>query len=516
MLNTEAKAVLATADLATATRRGVMAGSAAGLTLAAAAPAQAFGWGRRTTPARTGPDWADLARRLSGPLLLPTDPDFLLIAYPNNMRYVAHLPDAIARCRSARDVQVALLWAERAGVKFRTRSGGHSYAGYSAPEGGLMIETTLMNQAHYEASTGVAWIGGGLRNADVYRLLQENERAITHGRCPSVGAAGFLLGGGIGFNMRQSGLACDQLVASQMVLASGEIMNLHRDAPEKRRQDLFWAARGVGGGNLGISTGFALETFSTKGLKVTVFQLEWSQQPEAVAAALMAALDKAPDTLGSRISLAAVTPAQQQAGQDVTVNLLGQIKDTPEALERILAPVYAIARPVSPVIKVLDYWEAQKFLHEDGWPTWYQERSAFVNRPFGADALAEGFAHLRQWPGTCGYCDLRFFQTGGAVNRVSADATAFVHRDSRWLIVVGLYWSQTDNENRPLLTANHRWQDDFYAAMRPLAGGGAYQNFADPSLSDYRRAYYGQNLDALQAVRQQVDPAGVFAFEQSV
>lgn len=499
----------------TANRRGLLAGAGAGLALAAAPPAEAFGWKRR--PNRSGgPDWADLARRLSGPLLTPTDPDFLLIAHPNNMRYVEHLPDAIARCRNARDVQVALLWAQKAGVKIRPKSGGHSYAGYSAPQGGLMIETTLMNEGRYDAATGQAWIGGGVRNSDVYRLLRANDRAITHGRCPTVGAAPFLLGGGIGFNMRESGLACDQLVASQLVLASGEIVNLRRDAADQRRKDLFWAVRGVGGGNLGLSTAFALQTFSVQGLNVTVFSLEWSQQPEKVAAALMAALDKAPETLGSRISLSAVTPAQQQAGQDVKVNILGQIKDTPEALARILAPVYAIARPEKQTIKVLPYWEGQDFLHEDGWPTWYQERSAFVVKPFGPDALAEGFRHLRQWPGTCGYCDLRFFQTGGAINRVARDETAFVHRDSRWLMVVGLYWSQADNENPALMAANHRWQDDFYSAMRPLAGGGAYQNFPDPSLADFKQAYYGSALDELARIRKSEDPTEVFAFPQGV
>lgn len=501
-----------------ASRRGMLAGGGAVLLAAGlAAEAEARPARRRPRrPAAAGPDWADLARRLTGSVLLPTDPDFLLIAHPNNMRYVEILPAAIARCRSAADVQTALLWAQARKVPIRIRGGGHCYAAWSSTEG-LMIETTLMNSARYEPATGRAWIGAGVRNADVYRLLRANDRAMTHGRCPTVGAAAFLLGGGIGFNMRQSGLACDQLAGAQMVLANGEIADL-RPSDTGRRGDLFWAMRGMGGGNMGISTQFALDTFSVAGLNVTVFDLKWSQQPESVAAALMAALDKAPDTLGSRISLSAVTPEQQRQGKDVQVSLLGQIKDSPTALMKILAPVYAIARPDPghERVEVLPYWKGQDFLHEDGWPTWYQERSAFVNNPFGPRELAEGFAWLRRWPGTCGYCDLRFFQTGGRINAVGRRDTAFVHRQSSWLMVVGLYWSQADNENGPLMTANHAWQDGFYTAMRPLAGGGAYQNFADPSLTDYRRAYYGENLDRLQALRGQVDPAGVFAFEQGI
>jgi hypothetical protein len=498
-----------------ANRRGVLAGAAAGLALAAAPPAGAFG--RRRARTGAGPDWADLARRLSGPVLLPTDPDFLLIAHPNNMRYVDRLPAAIARCRSAQDVRMALLWAQANRVAIRTRGGGHCYAPWSSTEG-LMIETTLMNAARYDAATGRAWIGAGARNADVYRLLRANERAMTHGRCPTVGAAAFLLGGGIGFNMRQSGLACDQLTGSQIVLADGEVVDLRAGDTDPRRKDLFWAVRGMGGGNMGISTGFSLQTFSVAGLKVTVFDLKWTASPEAVTAALMKALDAAPVTLGSRISLSAVTAEQQRQGRDVQVSLLGQIKDSPEELDRILAPVYAVARPdpAHSRVQVLPYWAAQDALHEDGWPTWYQERSVFVDNPFGAKELAEGFAWLRRWPGTCGYCDLRFFQTGGQINLPGADATAFAHRRSRWLLVVGLYWSQADNENGPLMVANHAWQDGFYGAMRPLAGGGAYQNFADPSLTNSGQAYYGGNLDRLRAIRRQVDPAGVFAFEQGI
>jgi len=481
---------------------------------------------RRTRAGVFDAEWARLAKRLvHGRLLRPWDADFHLIALPNNLRYAEALPAGIARCGSARDVAAAVDWARQNNMPLVARGGGHSYAGFSAADGGLMIETTWINHAEYDPATKMARIGGGARNRDLYRLLRLHGRGNTHGRCPSVGAAGFLLGGGIGFNMRAQGLGCDQLKASEMVLADGVLHRLSADA-DKRDRDLFWAARGCGGGNLGISTSFTLETFDVKGQGMTVFDIRWIRTPEnkgawrhpmeAIGAELMEQMNQAPPALGGRISFGAVTARQLDQGYDVSISLLGQFAGPRSGLDAILAPVYALGKPTRETISELPYWDAQDFLHEEGFPTFYQERSAFVNRPFGPNDLAAGFAFLRQWPGTNNYCDLRFFQTGGRINDVKPGDTAFAHRDSRWLMVVGLYWSDGDNHDKGLLERNHDWQDRFYAHMRPLAGGGAYQNFTDPSLTDYRRAYYGQNLERLTAIKRVNDPDNLFDFPQAI
>ncbi|MBV9695283.1 MAG: BBE domain-containing protein [Alphaproteobacteria bacterium] len=311
--------------------------------------------------------------------------------------------------------------------------------------------------------------------------------------------------------MRENGLGCDQLTASAMVKADGNRVTM------KPGDDLFWASQGGGGGNFGVSTSFTLQTFAVPAL-ITVFRIVWRKQPERIAAALVKALEAAPASLGSRISLGAVTRAQQAAGLDVTVNLLGQFKGPAKQLEQILAPVNAIARPApgDETINETSYWQGQDFLHEDQPPIFYQERSAFVNRALSDQALALGIRHLREWPGTEEYCDLRFFQTGGAMNAKASTDTAFVHRKSRWLMVVGLYWAWEDNRNLLLMARNHAWQDEFYRAMLPFAGGGAYQNFADPGLKDWRSSYYGGNFDRLARIKRAVDPDSVFSFPQAV
>ncbi|HLH77994.1 MAG TPA: FAD-binding oxidoreductase [Candidatus Binataceae bacterium] len=451
--------------------------------------------------------WQELAQRISGPVLRPGDPGFAALAMPNNLRYAATLPAGIARCLSAQDVSQAILWARQNDIPLVARSGGHSYAGYSTTNG-LMIDLKLINQIQYDSGSGIVTIGGGVLNSALYQALQPLGVAITHGRCPTVGAAGFLLGGGIGFNMRAHALGCDQLVATEIVTADGQIL-----IPSPQ-EDLFWACQGGGGGNFGINTSFSLQTFPVPS-SLTVFSLSWSARPDAVYAALLAALQTAPTTLGSRVQLDAITPQEIAAGQDVTVRLLGQLVGTPGDLADILQPVYAVAEPTQSTINQMSYWDAQiNFLATPGKPAEYQERSRFFVGPPSSAAIATALQWARRWPGTSVGADLVLFQTGGQINIPAADATAFVHRDSDWLMTIALSWSGADAP--ATVEANLAWQSDFYQAMTPYAGGGAYQNFIDPSLTDWAQEYYGSNLPRLQNIKAVVDPTLVFDFPEAI
>src|SRR5208282_5969087 len=238
--------------------------------------------------------WRELAHRISGPVLRPGDHGFRATALPNNLRYASILPQGIAKCSSATDVAQAILWSQQNDIGLITRSGGHSYAGFSTTRG-LMIDMTLINQTQFAPSSGIVTIGGGIRNVDLYSALQTADATITHGRCTGVGAAGFLLGGGIGFNMRRYGLGCDQVLSSELVTANGQILTL--SAAEN--PDLFWACGGGGGGHFGINTSFSLQTMPADDL-VTVFEIIWSGQSDAIYAALVDALQDAPPTMGNR------------------------------------------------------------------------------------------------------------------------------------------------------------------------------------------------------------------------
>jgi FAD/FMN-containing dehydrogenase len=461
-----------------------------------------------TEPAASGLPWEALERRLSGRLVLPSDATYLQLARPNNLRYASRLPAGIALCTNAADVSASILWARENGVPLVARTGGHSYAGFSTTTG-LMIDLGLMTSFAFDRGTGIATLGGGARNREIFSECRKANVAITHGRCLSVGVAGLALGGGVGFNMRAYGLTCDRMTATEIVTADGKTHALDASSD---RDGVFWACNGAGGGNFGINTSLSFQTFPVN--RLTAYDLRWNSDQERILLALTNALEAAPAALGCKVSAGVTSVAHGGSGQ-IEVGLLGQFYGSVADLLEILQPVYAIVRPSRVVfLEELPYWDAQDKLSEAGLPEYFQERSRFFNDSIGGDAVTEVFKWLRHWPGTAAATSFKLFETGERVNAIAPSATAFVHRSSRWLGSIGLVWDALTPAGA--VQRNLEWQSEFYAALAPFAKGGAYQNFIDPSLTGWKSAYYGANLARLETIKRRVDPTHVFNFPQAI
>ncbi|HEX3487770.1 MAG TPA: FAD-binding oxidoreductase [Streptosporangiaceae bacterium] len=490
------------------TRRSFVAGGilTAGLGVARGPVSKAIAGDAART---SGDPWQVLVSRISGQVLRPGDPGFDALALPYNLREASVRPAGIARCLSANDVALAITWARRYHFPLVARSGGHSAGDYSVTTG-LMIDTKLIKQARFDTKTGIATIGGGTLNSGVYTALEQNNATITHGRCPTVGAAGFLLGGGVGFNIRRLGVASDALVASQIVTADGEILNLSAS----QNPDLFWACRGGGGGNFGINTSFSVQTTPVPG-SITASRLLWNSGADKVFPALLAALDESPVSLGSWTTVSAVTPQELASGKDVSTFFEGQLIGTPGELRRILAPAYAAGQPDESTVKEMGYWDAQEnFFADVEEPTEFQNRALYFRGPISQEAIGTLLHWLRRWPGTSIYARISFLQTGGQANAIPPTATAFVHRDNDWYMLWYLKWSRKDSA--ATVRENLAWLSAFYDAMAPYAIPEAYQNFVDPSLRDYLSQYYGQNVPRLERIKAAVDPRQVFNFPQAI
>jgi hypothetical protein len=234
-----------------------------------------------------------------------------------------------------------LLWAKATKVPFAIRSGGHSYAGFSTTTG-LMLDVSAMNAVRDDDASGLLHLGGGARNADVYAGLAPVNRAITHGRCRGVGVAGLVLGGGIGFSQRLRGLTCDQLLEMEIVTAAGEYLR----CSESENADLFWACRGGGGGNFGVTVAMTFQTYPVD--LVTAFRIIWSTHVDELLPAALELLPSAPDRLGCKLSV--------DAGKEAKLHLLGQVVGAKEELVSLLAPLYRIATPSHEAISTLPYW----------------------------------------------------------------------------------------------------------------------------------------------------------------
>jgi FAD/FMN-containing dehydrogenase len=451
-------------------------------------------------PAPTRDAWQDLAGALQGPVLLPGQAGFARLAQPWNLRYAAILPAGIARCVSGEDVRTCLLWAQANDMPLVARSGGHSYAGYSTTTG-LMTDLSLMNQVDYDAGSGLARVGGGARNGDVYAAFRTIGRAITHGRCERVGVAGLTLGGGIGFNQRRHGLTCDQLVEAEVVTASGERVRCN----ERENADLFWACRGGGGGNFGITTSLTFQTFPVD--MVTVFRLIWTTNLDSLLPAALDLLPTVTDRLGCKLSVIS-------DGSGLSMELLGQLVGSADELRALLAPLDRLAAPDQETVQTVPYWDGQDFLSEEGEPQYSHERSRYIVQPVPADGSRTILDFMRRWPGTRAEADWKMFLAGGAVAAVPAGATAFVHRTALMISSIELVWTAGDTVGT--VARNQEWLAEFHDAMRPFASEGCYQNFIDEAQPDFLRAYYGDNLARLIEVKRRYDPTNLFRFPQSI
>jgi FAD/FMN-containing dehydrogenase len=161
----------------------------------------------------------------------------------------------------------------------------------------------------------------------------------------------------------------------------------------------------------------------------------------------------------------------------------------------------------------------QDFLSELGGPNRFQERSAFLTKSLNRSEIDVALDRLWKWAGSRDRTiqpDVRFFQTGGAINKADGALTAFVHRDSRWLMDIGLPWSSDDSSSA--VTASREWLNQAFAALSKFGNGESYQNYADPSFNrdESSKAYYGTNLQKLREIKRNYDPDNLFRFDQSI
>ncbi|MGC3000703.1 FAD-binding oxidoreductase [Streptomyces sp. G35A] len=511
-------------------RRTFIAGTAAALTTAACtgkdsgAPSRSPASRTPLTPTRATAaapaDWTALARDLDGPLVRPGDRDWQTARRLYNTRFDGLKPAAVAYAGHADDIRTALAFARARSVPVAIRNGGHSYAGWSSGDHRLIIDVSKL--AAVRASSGGAVIGAGAKLIDVYRGLAAKGVTVPGGSCPTVGISGLTLGGGHGVVSRAYGLTCDSLTGATLITADGEQLT----ADATRNKDLFWALRGAGNGTFGVVTELRFRTHPAP--RSVTGHLTW---PWAKAAAVMAAWQEwgpdQPDEIWSSLHLAN-TPGGTP-GVSVTVFSLGTYGELQNAVDRLADRVGASASGVS--LRRRSY-EASMELYAGcssfaddaqchlpgGTPgrsprgalsrETYSARSDFFDRSLDAAGIRTLLAQVRGVRGGSG--SIAFTALGGAVNRVAPTATAFVHRRSRMLAQYLASWSANGSG-----AAAEAWLTSAHRAMRPHASGAAYQNYPDPTLTHWRRAYYGDAAPRLARLKKRYDPQRVFTHPQA-
>lgn len=445
------------------------------------------------------PDWRALQDAIAGDVVLPGALGYDEARKPAIARFHDTRPQAVVRCRTATDVAEAIWLAGRYGLRVAARSGGHCFAGRSSTSG-IVIDVTPIDSV--SVSDGVVTVGAGARLGAVYDALQEHDLTIVAGCGPSVGIAGLTLGGGLGILGRKHGLTSDQLLAAQVVLADGRIV----DCDERHDEELFWALRGAGGGTFGVVTSLVFRTLPAPA--ATSFQLLWPHtHAAAVIEAWQAWAPDAPDELAASLLVTASADSAEPPVVEVFGAMLGSQSGTASLLDELVDR--ASVQPTSASRTHLPYRDAKRRLAErgDGDDLGHLfSKSEYFRRPLPADAVAalvERFANDR----VAGESrELDFTPWGGAYNRVPEDATAFAHRDERFLLKhAAVIDPGTDSEPA------RRWLARSWATVHPWGAGRVYPNFPDPDLDDEARAYHGPNHDRLLRIKRRYDPSDFFS-----
>lgn len=449
----------------------------------------------QTNPAAAAPttDWAGLRKVLDGTLLLPDDPGYTEAAQPYNTALGTRTPAAIARVAGRTDVQKCIKRIAGQGIPIAPRSGGHSYAGYSTPNGGLVIDVSQNNKITIK-DDGSVQIGAGARLSAVYAALAARGRALPGGSCASVGVAGLTLGGGIGVLSRPYGLTCDHLKTAQVVTGTGELLR----ADANQHSDLFWALRGGGGGQGGIVTSLTFTTVAAP--TVTVFSLSFAPAHTAtVLKAWSRWINAAPRAITSVCHVNTGTAAAPEPINRIVGTFVGTPSKLPPHLKELIAAVGTT--PTTQRTKSYKYLDAMKYFAGTSTGREHFRAASRVLRSTLTTAQAEKVTEIMT--GRRGLV-LLFDSLGGEVSDFAPTDTAFPHRKA--LASVQIYTSSSSGDPAVL---------DVQKALTPVTGNGSYVNYLNAGQSDWATAYWGKNQTKLRKVVRKYDPDGVLDFAQN-
>lgn len=452
-------------------------------------------------------DVASLDSRLEGAVVLPGDGTYDSVRRLWNGACDRH-PAVIARCATTADVARAVRFAREHELLIAVRGGGHSVAGLSSCDGGMMIDLQPMQSIAVDPVHRVARAQPGLVWRTFDAATQEQGLATTGGEVSHTGIAGLTLGGGIGWLKRVHGLTCDNLTGVQLVTASGDVVQVSGD----EEPELFWGLRG-GGGNFGIATElrYRLHPVSASFGGVVMHPLSRGDRVLALVRELAAsAADETSFT--AVITTAPPAPFVPDALRGRPVVLVAAWHLGPlDAGERALAPLRSAVPPDVDLLHPITYCDLQQSVDPMVPPGLHYYVKSEMLRGLTDDVI--GAALERGSCLTSPHSQLMLHQLGGAVARVETGATAYPHRDAAFMLTIAGGWTPDDAEP----DRHVRWVRDGWTSMRGSSTGGAYVNHLGVEGQDrVRQAYGDATYRRLARIKARWDPDNVFRLNQNI
>lgn len=411
-------------------------------------------------------------------------------------------PALIVRVASADDVSRVIALARDSGLELAVRSGGHSVAGHSVSDGGIVLDLTEMKAIEIDPERRTVWAEAGLTAAELSKATAAYGLAVGFGDTGSVGIGGITLGGGVGYLVRKYGLTIDNLLAADIVTADGELLRVDAET----HPALFWAIRG-GGGNFGV---------------VTRFQYQLHDVSQFVGGMLM--IPATADTITSFIALSEAAPEELSSIANVmpappmpfvpaeyhgklTIMALMAYVGSAEAGQKAIAPFRALATPIVDMVRPMPYPQIYP-PEEEGYRPTAVAHTMFVDA-IDRSAAEKIISYLEASDAPMRAAQLRVL--GGAAARVPDEATAYAHRKSRIMVNVAAFYQGPDDKPK-----REAWVSQFAAALHQ-GDDGAYVNFlADEGEARVRAAYPGATWDRLREIKAKYDPENLFRLNQNI
>jgi FAD/FMN-containing dehydrogenase len=448
-------------------------------------------------------DLGELRQLLSGELHLPGDAGWEEGRTLFNSM-IDRRPAAIARVADTDDIATCLVWARRTGTQVAIRAGGHSVAGVSLNDGGLVIDVRSLDSIHVDPVSRTARVGSGLTWARVDAATQEHGLATTGGRVSTTGVVGLTLGGGSGWLERSYGLSCDNLIGATLVSAAGDVVR----ASEDEDPELLWALRG-GGGNFGVVTELEFRLYPVGPLVFGGLVAYDPAQGVTVARAFRDFIAAGGvDEAGLAIAYLTAPPEGfvpvEWHGRAI-MGIAGCWNGPPEEGERALRPLLECAEPLFDLFGPIPYVELQSLIDDPpGYRNWW---TAEYLEELTDDAI-DAFVHYsNEMP-------LSFTQSllvpwGGEVPRRTDSPLA--KRDAAYVLHPFCVWEGAERDEEHIT-----WGRACRDVFEQWTSGGVYLNFVGDEGEERVRAAFGDAYERLVAVKERLDPENVFRGDPNI
>jgi hypothetical protein len=459
---------------------------------------------------KIGDDLIDRFRTsIRGSVVCPGEPGYTDKPIYNAMHQ--QRPALIARCTGTADVVDAVNFAREHNLLVAIRGGGHSVAGLSSCNGGMVIDLTRMRGVDVDPTTRVARVQGGALWGDVDREGQALGLVVPGGVVSETGVAGLTLGGGEGWVRRKYGLTIDSLLSARVVGPDGVV----RTASADSEPDLFWALRG-GGGNFGVVTSFEFQAHPLGPIVAFAGVFYRVADAARVLPRWRDYCQGAPDEVTS-VALAITLPAAPTLPPPVhdqaCLVVGGVYVGAPEDGMRIMQPLRELGTPLADISQPMPFMIVQSAfdgLFPMGKLQSYWKAQNLASLPDPAVEVIAARANQRPSPLTL----VVVFQMGGAINRVSATDTAYAERSAPWMSSVDGNW-----ENPADNAKNIAWVRESFSQISPYSTGTTYTNFtgqADESADALTSKAYGANMARLRALKAKYDPDNFFRINANI